>query len=153
MRFQKLLVSAMQGVHLLSRPMTLGVRGAAFDAAGRLFLVRHTYLPGWYMPGGGVDPGETVEEALHREMSEEGNLVVSRPPELFAVYYNRAASKHDHVVFYRCDGVVQAAEKQPDREIAETGFFPLDDLPEGVTEATGRRLDELGGRKTLDPYW
>lgn len=153
MRVQKLLVTAMQAVHLLARPMTLGVRGAAFDEEGRIFLVRHTYLPGWYMPGGGVDPGETVEEALHRELAEEGNLVVSRPPELVAVYYNRAASKHDHVIFYRCDTVVQATEKQPDREIAETGFFPLDDLPDGLTDATRRRLDELAGARALDPYW
>ncbi|TFF20854.1 NUDIX domain-containing protein [Jiella endophytica] len=143
----------MQGVHLLSRPMTLGVRGAAFDGEGRIFLVRHTYLPGWYMPGGGVDPGETIEEALHRECAEEGNLRLAAPPELFAVYYNRAASKHDHVVFYRCDGVTQTEPKRPDREIAESGFFAPDDLPQGITDATRRRIEELAGGRAVDPYW
>ncbi|MBO0905437.1 NUDIX domain-containing protein [Jiella sp. MQZ13P-4] len=143
----------MHGAHLLTRPMTLGVRGAAFDEAGRIFLVRHTYLPGWYMPGGGVDPGETVEEALHRECAEEGNLSLTRPPELVSVYYNRAASKHDHVLLYRCEGVVQSETKRPDREIAEAGFFPLDGLPDDLTAATRRRLDELAGAGAPDPYW
>mgnify|MGYP000250556685 CR=1 FL=1 len=41
----------------------------------------------------------------------------------------------------------------PDREIAESGFFPLDGLPDGLTDATRRRLNELSGGGTPDPYW
>ena len=45
---------AMRVLHLyfaFSRGMTMGVRAACFDEAGRLFLVRHSYVPGWHLPG------------------------------------------------------------------------------------------------------
>lgn len=133
--------------------MTLGVRVIAFDEAGRLFLVRHTYVPGWHLPGGGVDPGETIETAVRRELREEGNLHLAKAPVLLGVYFNNAASRRDHVFLYRCEGAVQTSPKPADREIAESGFFAPDALPEGVTPATLRRLAEARGEAVPDPYW
>lgn len=135
-----------------ARGMTLGVRAAAFDEAGRVFLVRHSYVPGWHMPGGGVERGETLNEALTKELSEEGNLEIVGQAELFAVYFNRGTSRRDHVAFYRCT-VSQSAPKRADREIVEAAFFPVDALPEGVTPATRRRLDELSGRMPVSQTW
>ena len=139
--------------HVAMRPMTLGTRCAAFDTEGRVFLVRHTYVPGWYLPGGGVDAGETVEAALHRELREEGNLELLEAPELVGIYFNRGASRRDHVLFYRCRLVRQTAPKPADREIAESGFFALDALPENTTASTRRRLAELADGGPLDPFW
>ena len=48
--------------------MTLGVRGLVIDADNRIMLVRHTYVPGFYLPGGGVEAGETMAGSLVREM-------------------------------------------------------------------------------------
>jgi len=153
MAFEKILVRAMHGIHLFRNPMTLGVRAAAFDEAGRIFLVRHTYVSGWHMPGGGVDPGETAEEGVVRELKEEGNLTVTGTLSLKAVYFNKKASNRDHVLFFHCDGVRQSEPKRPDTEIAESGFYALDDLPDDTTPATRRRLEELAGRSAIDAYW
>ena len=135
-----------------SRGMTLGVRAAAFDADGRVFLVRHSYVPGWHMPGGGVERGETMGEALTKELREEGNLQIEGSAQLFAVYFNRRTSRRDHVAFYRCR-VNQTEPRIADREIIEAGFYALDALPEGVTGATRRRLAELAGDMPISEEW
>jgi 8-oxo-dGTP pyrophosphatase MutT (NUDIX family) len=136
----------------LRRGMTLGVRAACFDDEGRIFLVRHTYVSGWHMPGGGVERGETGLQALHKEIREEGNLVATSTPHLIHVYFNNRTSDRDHVLFYRLS-VRQTAVKVPDREIAESGFFPPDALPDGTTPATRRRLADLTGDALPDDYW
>lgn len=136
----------------LTRGMTLGVRAACFDAEGRIFLVRHTYTPGWYMPGGGIERHETSFDALRKELREEGNLEIVGTPEIFHVYFNRTASNRDHVIFFKAT-VKQTAPRLPDREIAESSFFRLDALPDTVTTATLRRLKELRGEVDRADFW
>lgn len=148
----RLITRLLHAYFALVRGMTLGVRAACFDEAGRVFLVRHSYVPGWHLPGGGVERGQTCEEALRCELMEEGNLEIDGAPELVAVYFNTRTSKRDHVLFYRCR-VRQTAPRQPDAEIVEAGFFPLKGLPETTTAATRRRLDELAGHSSIDVVW
>lgn len=129
---------------LLRRPMTLGARAVVFDRERRaVFLVRHTYVPGWQLPGGGVEPGEACVAALARELAEEGNIELLGPPELKGVYFNRHASRRDHVALYLVTDFRRTGERAPDHEIAEAAFFPLDALPQGTSPATRRRLAEL----------
>lgn len=137
----------------LVRGMTLGVRGAVIDPGNRIFLVKHTYVPGWYLPGGGVDPGETVDAALARELMEEGNIRLTGPVELLGLYHNREASLRDHVAFYVVRGFEQAGPRIQDREIAESGFFDIHALPRDTTDATRRRVDEVLGRRKPDGLW
>jgi len=139
-------------VFIFTKGMTIGVRAACFDDQGRIFLVRHSYVAGWHMPGGGVERHETVFDALAKELREEGNLVIEGAPNLVHVYYNRRTSRRDHVVFFRCN-VAQTAPRKPDREIVEAGFFPMDQLPEGTTSATRRRLAELASQAPFDDLW
>jgi ADP-ribose pyrophosphatase YjhB (NUDIX family) len=148
----RMLLRLLHYFFFLTRGMTLGVRAACFDEQGRVFLVRHTYVPGWYLPGGGVERNETVLAALHKEIREEGNLEAIDEPELVHVYYNRQVSKRDHVILYRLR-VRQTARRGADREIAETGFFALDQLPADITSATARRLSELSGGAARVDYW
>lgn len=149
---KKFLVRLLHVYFALSRGMTLGVRAACFDAEGRIFLVRHTYVPGWHMPGGGVERGETGLAALKKELREEGNLEMTGTPSLFQVYFNGRISRRDHVLLYRVD-VVQTAPRGADREIAECGFFDPADPPPGTTEATRRRLAELSGAAEMGHHW
>lgn len=139
---------------VLRRPMTLGVRALVYDRpANAVFLIRHTYVPGWQLPGGGVESGETMGQALARELAEEGNIEISAPPVLRSMHFNRQSSLRDHVGFYLVEHFRQPRPKRPDREIAEAGFFRLDRLPDGVTPATGQRLAEVFGTATPSPYW
>lgn len=139
---------------LFARPMTLGVRAIVHDRAHHsVFLVRHTYVPGWQLPGGGVEPGESADEALARELIEEGNLVLTGPARLVSFHFNRRASRRDHVALYLVEGFQQTAPRTGDHEIAEAGFFPLDRLPEGTTPATRARLDEVFGSAVRSPFW
>jgi ADP-ribose pyrophosphatase YjhB (NUDIX family) len=123
--------------------MTLGVRAAVFDAEGRIFLVRHTYVPGWHFPGGGVETGETAVEALARELAEEGNIVLQEEPRLHGFYFNVAVSRRDHIAFYVVTRFTQNGKREADREIAETGFFARDALPGTTSRATRARLQEI----------
>lgn len=123
--------------------MTLGVRGAVFDSDGRVFLVRHSYVPGWYFPGGGVEAGETIADALGRELMEEGGIQLDQPADLFGIYLNRTVSARDHVAFYLCPSWRQAGPLVRNLEIVDSGFYPLDELPPDTTAGTRRRLAEI----------
>ena len=139
---------------LLRRPMTLGARGVILDEAARsVFLIRHTYVPGWQFPGGGVETGHTIEHTLAKELMEEGNIELTARPQLFAIYHNAHASMRDHVALDVCRSFRQTAPRLPDREIAETGFFRLDALPEGTTAATRRRLAEILDGAEISLTW
>lgn len=137
----------------LTRGMTLGVRAAVFDGAGRVFLVRHSYVPGWYLPGGGVEPGEAMPVALGRELVEEGGIALTGPARLFGLYWNSRASPRDHVALYVCPDWRQAAPPPRNREIVESGFFAPDALPAEATAATRRRLAEIAGEAEVAAEW
>lgn len=139
---------------LLVRPMTLGVRGILLDDDGRVLLVRHTYLPGWYLPGGGVDAGETVARAVAREIAEETGVAASGVPRLFALYLNARVSRRDHVALLVFDAPCgRPPLRGPSLEIAEVGFFALDALPPDTTAATRRRLAEVFAAAAVPAEW
>ncbi len=139
---------------LLRRPMTFGVRGVIYDASSNaVFLVRHTYVPGWHFPGGGVEAGETALESLGRELMEEANIELLSMPVLKSLHFNRQSSRRDHVAVYLITDYRQTGPKTPDAEVAEAGFFPIDALPQETTPATRRRVAELFGGEPPAAYW
>jgi len=136
-----------------ARGLTVGVRGLVFDAQGRVFLIKHSYVSGWHLPGGGVEPGESLGAALARELREEGNIELIGPPELYAIYWNRRISRRDHVALYVVRSFRQSAPPQPNREIVAHGFFPPDAFPEGTTAATRARVIEVLGGRSAAEIW
>lgn len=138
---------------LLKRPMTLGVRAIVLNKDNEILLVRHTYVPGWHLPGGGVETHETVEQALVKELKEEAGIVLKAPPKLLGLYKNKHASKRDHVVLFLCRDFKKTGSHKPDFEIAEIGFFSLGQLPSATVPSVLHRLDEVLNGKKISQYW
>jgi ADP-ribose pyrophosphatase YjhB (NUDIX family) len=136
-----------------ARGLTLGVRGLVIDPDGKVFLIEHSYVAGWHLPGGGVETGETLRAALERELFEEGNIELTGAPELYGFYFNGRSSRRDHVALYVVRSFRQSALPQPNREIVAHGFFALDALPEGTTQGTRARLDEVFGGRAAAELW
>lgn len=135
------------------RPMTLGVRALVIDDQQRVFLVRHSYVPGWHMPGGGVEAGETMLTSLARELAEEGNIEMKGDATLHGVFFNSKASRRDHVAVYIVRDFHQTAPRAPDWEIVEARFFSLDALPPETSEPTRARLAEIFDGRPIAPHW
>lgn len=136
----------------LTRAMTLGVRGAVFDSDGRVLLIQHTYVRGWHLPGGGVEKGETVQDALGRELVEEAGVRLTGPPSLIGIYSNGRAFRGDHVLIYRVDQW-EACRQTSRGEIHCVDWFAPDALPDGVTSGTRRRIAEALGERAPDVVW
>ena len=134
-----------------ARGLTLGVRGLVLDGQGRVFLIKHSYVAGWHLPGGGVEAGETLVTALARELREEGNIELIDPPTLHALFFNRRVSRRDHVALYVVRSFHQSVAPQPNPEIVAHGFFAPDALPDDTTRSTRERIAEvLTGRKIAE---
>jgi 8-oxo-dGTP pyrophosphatase MutT (NUDIX family) len=136
-----------------SRGMTLGVRAVVLSPEGEVFLVRHSYTPGWHLPGGGVEPGQTLVDALAAELAEEGNILLDGPPALHGFFLNRSASRRDHVAVFVVRGFSVIGPRAADAEILEARFFPLAALPAGTTPGTQRRIAEAVDGAAPTPYW
>jgi len=130
------------------RPLTLGVRVMMIQNE-QVLLVRHTYIEGWYLPGGGVKRGETLDHAARREAHEETGATLNNL-RLVGAYTNFKEWKSDHnILFLSTDFTISG---EHDCEIAEIRFFSLDALPADLLSGHRQRLEQYWDRKPLDPF-
>jgi 8-oxo-dGTP pyrophosphatase MutT (NUDIX family) len=127
----------------MARGMTLGVRGVVLDGDDKVFLVRHSYVAGWHLPGGGVEVGETFLEALRRELMEEGRIELTGAPVLHGLFFNGHVSRRDHVAVYVVRQFRQDRLPKPNHEIVECGFYAAGALPAETTRGTRLRIAEV----------
>jgi ADP-ribose pyrophosphatase YjhB (NUDIX family) len=138
---------------LFARGMTLGVRAIVLDRDNRVFLVKHTYVSGWHLPGGGVETGETFRDALRRELAEEGRIELTGEPVLHGLFLNRPVSPRDHIAIYVVRHFRQDRLPEPNREIAACGFFEIEALPAETTAGTRLRISEVVEGRAPMPTW
>jgi 8-oxo-dGTP pyrophosphatase MutT (NUDIX family) len=150
---EPLIRRAMHVYWLFSRAATLGARAMVIDGSGRVFLVQHSYVDGWHLPGGGVETGETILTALTRELAEEGNILLTGPPLLHGMFFNKRMSRRDHVALFVVREFCQDAPPVPNHEIVAHGFFAPDALPDGTGRATRARIAEVFEGVAVSEVW
>ena len=136
-----------------ARGMTLGVRAVVLDSDNRVFLVKHSYVAGWHLPGGGVEVGETFRDALRRELAEEGRIELAGEPALHGVLLNSHVSRRDHVAVYVVRHFRQDRPPEPNHEIVACGFFDAGALPAETTCGTRLRISEVLEGRTPTATW
>ena len=149
----RLIAKVMQPIWRLRRGITLGAQGAVIDEAGRVLLVRHSYRPGWWFPGGGVEWGETSEDALKRELEEEVGVTLEGEPRLHGIFSNNVNFPGDHIALYVVRHWTRNGTHRRLGEIAETRMVNCTNLPEDIDPGTRNRLREIFGRLPLSANW
>jgi 8-oxo-dGTP pyrophosphatase MutT (NUDIX family) len=135
----------------VTRPQTRGVRAIALTPEGRVILVRHSYIPGWHLPGGGHERGETAEQAALRELREEVGMVSHGAVLVLGTLEHRPNFRRDTVTIALVEQVEFAF--RPSLEIVEASAFELNALPTEVTAGTVRRLAEWREGRALPKNW
>lgn len=120
----------------LFRPIRMGVRVVMVERES-VWLIRHTYLGGWYLPGGGLKKWESLDQAARREAREETGAELDEIS-LLGVFTSYKQWKTDHTSVFLCKDFKFVGGS--DAEIAEMELFPLERLPEGMYDVHGALL-------------
>ncbi len=115
--------------------MATSVTGIILDDEKGVLFEKRADNGMWCIPGGSIEFGESLEEALKREVKEETSLSIFNP-ELFniesnvhVIYPNGDEVYYTDVVFVVKDFV---GELTPDNESTDLRWFPITNLPENI---------------------
>jgi len=148
-----LIRSVLQPYWRLTRSQTLGVQAVVVEKGSRVLLIRHSYVRGWHLPGGGVERGESCLAALRRELKEEAGIQIDMSPTLHGIFANFERSKGDHIVVYVVEKWTQVEVPRRSLEVIERKFFEVGSFPEGLIEGAKRRLAEVFYNQPLPEEW
>ena len=99
---------------------------------GKILLIKRKGEPfkgGWALPGGHVEYGERVEDAMVREAKEETGLDVE-PDKIVGVYSDPERDPRGHYITIAYLVRIKRGKTKAGDDAAETWWWPLDDLPE-----------------------
>ena len=115
--------------------MAVAAMGILYNEEKGLLLEKRTDTGEWCTPGGAIELGESLEDALKREIKEETNLDIANP-KLFDIKANVHMVYPNKDEVYYTDVVYEINEffgdLKPDKESSELNFFDLDNLPKNI---------------------
>ena len=138
--------------HVFRRPL-VGIAAAARTRDGRWVLVRRTDVGRWALPGGTLEWGERVRDAIQRELREEAGVDVLELGELCGVYSAPERDLRVHGVTVVVHATVSEPSRPPSNpaEISEVGLFETEDLPGELAHGMHDMLaDARAGRLTWE---
>lgn len=137
----------------LTRSQTLGVQAVVINQGGEILLIRHTYVRGWHLPGGGVERHEALPDALRRELAEEAGIQTRGDPQLHGIFSNFERSAGDHIAVYivRNWNLIGTRSRSP--EVLEQRFFSLKELPATLIDGARRRIAEIFEEHKISSFW
>lgn len=115
--------------------MAVAAMGILYNEEKGLLLEKRTDTGEWCTPGGAIELGESLEDALKREIKEETNLDIANP-KLFDIKANVHMVYPNKDEVYYTDVVYEINEfygdLKPDKESTELKFYDLDNLPKNI---------------------
>ena len=140
-----------RALRLLGYSFIVGAVAVIRSADGQYLLARHTYPVGrsrrevWALPGGAVEKYERIPQALQREVAQELGLDVT--VERLLLVDTSEAPRLDFVL--AC--AIRDGRFRPSSEVAEIGWFGLDNPPDGTSTRHLRLLElvAMERRETL----
>jgi 8-oxo-dGTP diphosphatase len=120
-----------EAARLLLRRPVVGIAAAARTPDGKWVLIRRADTGTWALPGGTLEWGETLREALAREMEEEAGISGVVPGRLVGVFSapHRDPRFHGVTIVVACDVQRPTAPPKNPVEILEVGFFGDQEMP------------------------
>lgn len=137
--------------HLLRRPV-VGVSAVASTKDGLVLLIRRGDTGQWALPGGTLEWGETLREALPRELLEEAGVDSVELGEVLGVYSDPSRDPRFHAVTVVVSARISAPSRPPDNpaEVLEVGLFSPNELPSGLSHGN---LDMLENALQAKIVW
>jgi 8-oxo-dGTP diphosphatase len=115
----------------------VAVSALIFDDIGRILLGHRRDIDWWYLPGGGMETGETVDEALHREVSEEIGVEIEIG-QLVGVYSKPL--KNEVMLTFRCQ--ITNGTPIETEEIRACCYFAPHELPQNTLPKHRQRIED-----------
>ena len=122
--------------YFIVRPVTLGVRILLIDE-GQVILVKHSYQDAWFLPGGGVKRGESLDQAIRRESAEECGATLHEV-QFIGTFANFVEYKSDHVSLFLSEDFT--LQEKRDHEIEMVSTFPFEQLPANTSPGSRRKI-------------